>query len=284
MTTHTVPPHHGPGSLAPDELRSLADGLGIEIWTPGPERGSRRRAASRAARESVRGRLPPRYATDTWHVPFQPRLESALVPGVRILDVGAGARPMVLPADRPPGTRYVGLDLLADELEKAPPGSYDDFVVADVCDLRPELVGQFDLVVSWLTMEHVRDVPRALHTLSRYQKPGGRFLGYLAGKWSAHAVLNRVVPHAIAKRAMRRLLQREPDTVFRAYYDSCSHDELQAVAREAWSESVVVPLFTGGWYFRFSGVVRAPYLVYEEWAWATGRRNLASYYLIDAIR
>ncbi|HYF26116.1 MAG TPA: class I SAM-dependent methyltransferase [Baekduia sp.] len=263
-------------------VHELAQELGIQVWRA-PAGTPRRQLIARAARESLRGRLPERYATDTWHVPFRPRLQEALQPGIRILDLGAGARPMVPPQERPPGCTYVGFDVDADELRKAPAGSYDDYVVGDVCTLHDDLVGQFDLVLSWLTMEHVKPVPDALENLSRYQRPGGRFLGYLSGSWSAHAFLNRVVPHGLAKAAMRRTLDREPDTVFRAHYDHCWYDALEAIGRRCWSRAEIVPVFTGGWYFRFSPALRAPYMAYEEWAVTGGHRNLAAYYILDAV-
>jgi SAM-dependent methyltransferase len=284
VTDHfQIPPYAGPDGRADAELHALAAGLGIQVWTPAAEGSSRTRRALRAVRESPGGRLPPRYATDTWHVPFRPRLQEALAPGIRILDVGAGARPMVAPEDRPEGVTYVGFDIEADELIKAPQGSYDEIAVGDVTVLREELVGQFDLVLSWLTMEHVKPVPDALANLSRYQKPGGRFLGYLAGGRSLHAVLNRVVPHRLAKPVMQRLSGRVPDSVFRAHYDHCWYDALRDIADDAWSQAEVVPLFTGGWYLAFSPVLRAPFLAYEEWAYTGQHRNLAAYYLIDAI-
>ncbi|PZR69838.1 MAG: hypothetical protein DLM63_00920 [Solirubrobacterales bacterium] len=266
------------------DLHALATELGIRIWMPDPRRARRWQRVIRSACESTRDRLPPRYATDTSLVPFRPRLAEALRPGLRILDVGAGARPM-LPAEvRPKECTYVGFDVDGDELLKAPAGSYDDVVVGDVCELQADLVGRFDLVVSWLAMEHVKPVPVALHNLSRYQRPGGgRFLGYLSGTFSVHALLNRIVPHGIAKAAMQRLHARRPDTVFRAHYDCCWYDALEAIAARSWARAEIVPLFTGGWYFRFSPLLRAPFLAYEEWAYAGGHRNLAAYYLLDAV-
>ncbi|WP_354697398.1 hypothetical protein DSM112329_03023 [Paraconexibacter sp. AEG42_29] len=277
-------PPQGPAGRTDAELHALATELGIEVWTDRPRRPSLAARMWKAAAESPRGRLPARYATDTWAMPFRPRLESALRPGISILDLGAGARPMVPPADRPEGVTYVGFDVDGDELAKAPPGSYDETVVGDVTVLHDELVDRFDLVLSWLTMEHVKPVPAALHNLSRYQRPGGRFLGYLSGGRSLHAVLNRAVPHRLARPLMQRLWGREPDSVFRAHYDHCWYDALADIADAAWSDAEVLPLFTGGWYLQWSPLLRAPYLAYEEWAYTAGRANLAPYYLIDATR
>jgi SAM-dependent methyltransferase len=265
------------------QLHAMAEHLGISVWTPAPGRDHRGQRIARAARESLRNRLPPRYATDTWDMSFRPRLDEVMAPGLRVLDVGAGARPMVAPEDRPADCVYEGLDLDADELRKAPEGSYDAIHVGDITKRQPDLVGQFDLVLSWLTMEHVKPVPAALENLGSYQRPGGRFLGYLAGAFSMHAVLNRVVPHTLARRVMRRTLGREPDTVFRAHYDHCWQTALEEIASGVWPKWEIVPLFTGGWYLSFSPALRAPFLAYEEWAYTGGHANLAAYYLIDAV-
>ena len=270
-------------AAAQDDPLALAEHLDIEVWLPRGEATSTRRRAGRIVRESLRGRLPVRYATDSWRVPFDRLLNESLRPGIRILDVGAGSLPVVPVEGRPAGVEYVGLDVEEDELLKAPPGSYDDHLVADITVLQPELVGQFDLVLSWLTMEHVADVPAALHNLARYQRPGGRFLGYLAGSLSVGSVLNRVVPHAAAKVLMHRLLGRQPETVFPAIYDHCTYDELTEIGRTAWARAEVVPIFTAGWYFRFSPALRAAYLLYEEWAASGAHPNLAPYYIIDAV-
>jgi SAM-dependent methyltransferase len=269
-------------AAAQDDPLALAAHLDIDVWLPDGGATSPRRRAGRIVRESLRGRLPVRYATDSWRVPFDRRLREVLRPGMRILDVGAGSLPVVPVEDRPPGVEYVGLDVEEDELLKAPPGSYDDHRVADITVLQPDLVEGFDLVLSWLTMEHVEDVPLALHNLGRYQRPGGRFLGYLAGSRSIGSVLNRVIPHSVEKLLMHRLLGREPETVFRAHYDHCTYDELTTVAETAWAHAEVQPIFTAGWYFSFSPALRAAYLLYEEWAASGAHPNLAAYYIIDA--
>ena len=64
------------------------------------------------------GLLPDRYARQMQDE-FFARARPLLVPDVAILDVGAGRYPTIAPADRPPGCRYVGLDIEADEIDAA---------------------------------------------------------------------------------------------------------------------------------------------------------------------
>ena len=75
--------------------------------------------------------LPSRYDVAAWRGEFDRRIEPYLVTGVTILDVGAGRRPTIPPANRPAGCRYIGLDLSAAELAEAPMGSYDETWVGD---------------------------------------------------------------------------------------------------------------------------------------------------------
>jgi len=54
--------------------------------------------------------LPARYR-EPWKGFLLDRAESELRPGIRVLDVGSGARPAIPPEQRPEGCVYVGLDL-----------------------------------------------------------------------------------------------------------------------------------------------------------------------------
>src|SRR3954453_741383 len=163
-------------------------------------------------------RLPPRYETDFWDGPFKRRLDQMLEPGSRILDLGAGARP-VLPADaRPAGCHYIGMDSSRSELEKAPRGSYDEMLVGDITDRMPELDGRFDLIISWLVLEHVKPLDVALDNVRAYLRPGGTFIAQLSGTFSLHALLNRVLPARVSRRLLMKAQGREVDSVFPAPY------------------------------------------------------------------
>jgi SAM-dependent methyltransferase len=226
--------------------------------------------------------LPARYD----HHPadlFADEIRAVLRPDMAILDVGSGRRPALALADRPSDCHYVGLDLLAAELERAPIGAYDEYVVADICDPVDELRDRFDLVVSWQVLEHVRDTRSAIASAHRYLRPGGTFVGLLSGRRSVNAVLNRVMPERAGVWLMRRLLHRDPESVFATHYDQCSGAELRAIM-VSWEEAEITPLYLGASYFNFSPALRDAYLAYESWAWRTGRDGLATHYLVVARR
>lgn len=225
--------------------------------------------------------LPPRYRLP-WREPFDRRIAPALVAGARVLDVGSGRQPTILPDRRPAGCRYVGLDLSRRELDKAPPHSYDETFESDVSEYVPALAGSFDLVVSWQVLEHVKPLDRALENLRCYLRPGGRLVALLSGTFSAFGLINLVVPQHLGLWAMHRLLGRDPTTVFPAYYDRCWYSALNRTLT-TWQSAKVEPLYRGAGYFAFSPAIQALYLGYESWACRSKRSNLATHYLISAV-
>lgn len=234
-------------------------------------------------RAAGRRELPPRYSTHHIVSLFDAQLEPFLKPGIRILDVGSGGNPTVAVRDRPDGVSYTGFDVDADELERAPEGSYDETVCAPAEIPVPELENRFDLAVSWFAMEHVPDVGAAFDNLRTYLVPGGTIVAQFAGRWSAFSVANRVVPHELAKKILWRANRREPDSVFPALYDRCTFGELTETL-EPWGSAEVFAQFTAAEYVLFSRVLTSGYVAYEEAIARLGMRDLAPYYLVVASR
>ncbi len=226
--------------------------------------------------------LPPRYNVP-WDKPFLELVTRDLRPGHRILDIGPGRKPSLEPHLRPPGCHWVALDISADELRLAPPGSYDSVVIADVEQPVTELLNGFDLVVSWQVLEHVRDLERVLANLHGYLRPDGRFVAMLSGEFAWFALANRVLPDRLAVAALHRLLGRPPESVFPAHYDHCNYSALQRLL-SGWREADVVPLFGGGNYLSFSPLLENAYLAYENFVIRRHWRNLATHYVISASK
>jgi SAM-dependent methyltransferase len=218
-----------------------------------------------------------------WKQPFVDRVRGSLRPGMAILDVGSGRHPAIPREDLPAGCFYAGLDISATELERAPSGAYDEIWVADVTQRLPELEGRFDLVVSFQVLEHVRPLDAALENCRAYLKPGGRFIAQLSGLFSVFALLNKLIPHRLAVLVLTRLVGRPQGSVFPAHYDRCWDRPLRRLMRP-WSRAEVVPRYTGAMYFTFSKLLQRLYLVYEDWTLRVGQRDLATHYIIDAIR
>ncbi|MEA2220458.1 MAG: hypothetical protein QOJ35_3084 [Solirubrobacteraceae bacterium] len=275
---------------------AAAELIDVEWWTwpdeavlahphalaPPPLPGFGGTGVSRVARDVAGGRLPARYELELREPAFETAVRGALRAGMTVLDVGAGALPSLPPAARPTCT-WVGQDCVAGELAKAPAGSYDELSVGSITELDPALEGRFDLVVARFVFEHVTPLPLAIEHLRRYLRPGGRLIALLSGRWSVFALLNRLVPPSVARRVMRHTLGRDPDTVFRAYYDGCSQRRLQRMLG-GWGAGHVVPYFCGAGYFTFSRPLMAAYVAFEELATRRRWDELATYYLIDARR
>ena len=247
---------------------------------------SRTQGLWQVARQGWRREAPERYRLPGAAGPelFHRRVAGALREGSVVLDIGAGAEPVVPPGERPPGCVYVGLDVSAAELGRAPGGSYDETVVADVAEPRGELTGRFDLAISRFTLEHVRDLERALATIRGHLRTGGRLLAYLSGRNSPASALNRVLPERVSAGLLERLTDRDRDSIHPAHYDRCTDRGLRAMLADGWTRAEVVPCYWAEKYFRFSRPLHAMYVVYEEIVANADRRELATHYLIDATR
>jgi SAM-dependent methyltransferase len=207
-------------------------------------------AEARRERERVAaGELPLRYG-EPWAKPFFSAARPALRPGVSILDVGSGRLPTLPPDNRPPNSRYFGLDISADELAAAGSGAYDQIVVSDITQQDPELKGCFDLVLSWQVLEHVDSMSAALQNMYAYLRPQGRMVAQISGTFAPFALLARVIPHSISRRLMQRLLGARPEEKFPTRYDRCHASALEPLLA-GWSQHGIVPQFKGGAYFSF---------------------------------
>lgn len=240
------------------------------------------RQASAAARAAWLGRLPARYSAGAEQT-FYAYLDPLMRPRAALLDVGSGRRPTVPPNERPHGMHYVGLDLSLDELDAAPPGSYDEIVVSDLTVRVPALVERFDVALSWQVFEHVHDLRAALGNLRAYLKPGGRLSALFSARWSAFAVANSILPDRVAAQVASRVSGRAVDTVFPAYYDRGTASQLEEIVSD-WARAEIIPAWLGAGYFHFFRPLQAAYIGYEEWARASGRRDLATHYFLHLER
>lgn len=248
-----------------------------------PESAAREPRLSRAASPWNPGRspeLPSRYAED-WAESFFDFAGSRLENAANILDVGSGRRPAVPPSLRPPGCRYVGLDISIDELQLAPADSYDEIVCDDLVVPRSDLAGRFDLIVSWQVLEHVADPAAVLRQLRGYLTENGRLVALLSGRYSCFGLANRFVPDRLGQRIAAHVTAREPETVFPAPYRDCYYDGLARILSD-WRRVKIHPRYRGEIYFRFCPIAHRRYLAYESWAQRKNRRNLATHYFVVA--
>jgi SAM-dependent methyltransferase len=153
-------------------------------------------------------------------------------------------------------------------------------VAADVTHYVSDLANRFDMVLSWQVLEHVRSVPAALDNFHAYLRPGGLAVVILSGRFSAFGLLNMLLPGRVGAPLVAHVMGRDPETVFRAYYDHCYNDALARLGRK-WSSARVVSAWNGAGYFRSVRPLQALYVAYEEWAATSGRENLATHYILE---
>lgn len=225
------------------------------------------------------GRLPARYGYRMQDV-FLERLRPLLVPGVSILDVGAGRSPTLAPADRPADCRYLGLDISGAELDAAGPDAYDGAYVHDIVDPLDGLT-DLDVIISWQVLEHVSSLPHALANLHRLLRPGGTLLAQLSGSFAAFALAARVIPHRLRVKAMARYLGHAEEQKFPTHFDHCHARALRRLLSD-WDSSELVPFYRGAPYFSFSRPLQRLYLGYENFIESRSVNDLATHYLIIA--
>lgn len=227
------------------------------------------------------GRLPPRYGwrmQDLMLSHVRPRLRA----GLTVLDVGSGRKPTIPVALRPEGTRYVGLDAVADELAAATAGSYDEVLVHDITEPMPA-GSQYDLIVSWQVLEHVAPLPAAIEHLRRALRPGGTLIAQVSGTFSFFALAARVMPHGWRSRAMATLLGSPEEEKFPTHYDRCWASALDAELA-GWATHELYALYRGATYLSMFSPLQQLYVVYEDVIARIPVRNLATHYLIVARR
>jgi 2-polyprenyl-3-methyl-5-hydroxy-6-metoxy-1,4-benzoquinol methylase len=99
-------------------------------------------------------------------------------PPGRVLEIGAGAGATLVALKRSGKAReVVGVELVPLPSGTQESGEIDRFVIADVeqqsLDFLPE---SFDVIICGDVLEHLRDPWEALAYLTRFLKPGGRFV------------------------------------------------------------------------------------------------------------
>jgi 2-polyprenyl-3-methyl-5-hydroxy-6-metoxy-1,4-benzoquinol methylase len=175
-------------------------------------------------------------------------------PGARVLEVGAGANPLLDDAFvREHDLSYAILDIDHRELDKS--ASRVRRIQADIAahDFRPHEA--FDLVCSMDLAEHVTD-PRAFHrNVFALLRPGGVAVHFFPTLYALPFVLNRLAPERLTRPLLLRLQpdrrERGLHPKFPAYYRWCrgpSRLQLRRFAGLGYEVERYVGYFGHGYY------------------------------------
>jgi SAM-dependent methyltransferase len=154
--------------------------------------------------------------------------------------------------------------------------------VSDITERVGRFDNQFDLIVCYQVLEHVRPLDRAFENMRSYLRPDGRVLAVFSGRFSIFGLVNLLVPRPIVLWGGRILLGRDPTSVFPAVYHRCWYSALERMLA-GFSKREIMPFYEAAAYLRFSRFLQGLFLGYEEWTWLKKHRNLASHYLVNAV-
>jgi SAM-dependent methyltransferase len=119
--------------------------------------------------------------------------------GQQVLDAGCGYN---LPLALPTGTRLVGLDISPEALAKH--DRLDDAILGDL-ETYPLPAAEYDLILCWTVLEHLRHPRAAVENLARALKPGGLLVIRVPNVWSLKGLVTKLTPYRFHVWVYRRL-------------------------------------------------------------------------------
>jgi SAM-dependent methyltransferase len=233
------------------------------------------------ANERICDRISPRLPQ------FRPnigaRFEEVVVqhmnssPRLLIVDVGSGRHcPFAEYKDSAMQPRVVGVDISEEDLRQN--RTIDDYRVADVTQGLPFADAEVDMLVSLNTLEHISPLPAFVKHAHRVLKPGGLFIHMFASRYAPYVLVNRLLPHSVARRLLHFLYEESRDRAgYPAYYDHCSARGIESLLRANGFEieSLEVGYYQSA-YYRFFVPFYLLSAGYELLIRAFGLRSLAA--------
>lgn len=140
----------------------------------------------------------------------------------RICEIGGGANPLLKEdyiADQ--GLDYTILDISEEELEKAPSGYKK--LVADIADRSPKFAPQFDLILSRMLAEHVRDAETFHSNVHALLVKDGFACHFFPTLFALPFMVNLLLPERLTGYILEVLSPRDRHNQgkFPAYYRWC---------------------------------------------------------------
>lgn len=138
-----------------------------------------------------------------------------LRPDLKILDLGCGQGNFVIDKYKKKIRNVVGVDISKKDTRKNK--SVDNIVIADVQKKLPFAEGEFDLVLSLWTLEHLAKPEAALKEVYRVLKKGGIFLFVTPHSLSYLLLIKKIIGESVNKLILKLFYGRK-EGVFKTYY------------------------------------------------------------------
>lgn len=204
-------------------------------------------------------------------------------PGQLVVDVGGGKSCPFAQYRRPElGTRIVAVDVADEEIREN--GDVDETRVADIMRDLPFATGEVDMVVSRSVLEHLTDLEAFVAAAARVLKPGGAFIHLFPSRYALFALINRALPHRIARRVLYFLQPQVAGICgFPAFYDRTYDSAIRALLeRHGFAVDEIRVSYHQSRYFDFFFPAFAASAAYEWGVRALRLRNLGAYVLVVA--
>ena len=201
---------------------------------------------------------------------------------VRLLEIGGGRGPLLTPEEAAAaGIALTVNDIDARELSLAP-AAFDKAQFNIAGDVEAAWAGRFDLIVSRMVFEHVKDAPRAWANVRALLAPGGVAMAFHPTLYAPPFVVNWLMPEILTARVLRFFFPGRHGgdyPKFPARYEMCFADPVKVgslLKRCGFSETLLAP-FWGHRYFRHIPILRDADAAFSGLAESRDWRAFCSY-------
>jgi len=201
---------------------------------------------------------------------------------VRLLEIGGGRGPLLTPAEAKAAAIELTVnDIDARELSLAP-AQFDKAQFDVAGEIDPSWDGCFDLIISRMVFEHVRNAPRAWANMRRLLAPGGVALAFHPTLYAPPFVMNALLPEGLAAQVLRFFFPNRHDggyPKFPTRYEMCFAGPSKVapiLTRCGYSQVLIAPFWRHG-YFRHIPWLRDADAALQHLAEKQDWRALATY-------
>jgi hypothetical protein len=206
---------------------------------------------------------------------------AALAQNRRLLEIGAGRRPLFTPGEIAQGAiRYTANDIVQDELERI--AFPVEKAVFDSCGEVPAgLASRFDVICSKMVQEHVSDGRRFYDNILRLLSDGGVALNFHPTLYSPPFLINRAFPEQLTRTVLQFFKPERSSSgapKFPATYELCysSAETERAIKQIGFTAVHIIPFYHHEYFAGIPGL-RALDDAVSTWAQRRDIRLLSSY-------